>query len=123
MKIRKFNLVGNPSQSPFTKGRGFTSPPLEKGVPKAGDFIFGGNYIKNSYTRRATSTKQSLLRKHLIEAQDVAALPLGAGMEGRWVLFNFKGYSGGCVLFAHPLADSFHDRVNAFLNKSPEDSN
>ena len=77
----------------------------------------------NSNTRHATSTEQSLLREHLIEAQDVAALPLGAGMEGRWVLFNFKGYPGGCFFLAHPLADSFPDSVNALLNKFPEDSN
>ena len=37
-EIRKFPFAENPSQSPFKKGRGFTPPPLEKGVPKAGDF-------------------------------------------------------------------------------------
>ncbi len=35
-------LIGNPLQSPFIKGRGFRSPPLPKGVPKAGDFLFEG---------------------------------------------------------------------------------
>mgnify|MGYP001591162131 CR=1 FL=1 len=46
MKIRKFNFVGNPSQSPFKKGRGFRYPPLEKGEPKAGDLIFEGMTLK-----------------------------------------------------------------------------